>query len=66
MITEACILIGGAVGAIAGAALSSTEKGEELNDRLDDAFGTFDDNDSDSLPDDTYRIILWKLITNFM
>ena len=58
MITEACILIGGAVGAIAGAALSSTETGEELNDRLDDAFGTLDDEDTDSLSDDTYRIIL--------
>ena len=58
MITEACILIGGAVGAIAGAALSNTEKGQELNDRLDDAFGTLDHDDSDSLPDDTYRIIL--------
>ncbi len=58
MITEACILIGGAVGAIAGAALSSTEKGEELNDRLDDAFGLSEDKDTDSLSDDTYRIIL--------
>lgn len=58
MITEACILIGGAVGAIAGAALSNTEKGQELDDRLNDAFGTLDDNGSDSLPDDTYRIIL--------
>ena len=58
MITEACILIGGAVGAIAGAALSSTETGEELNDRLDDAFGTLDDEDTDSLSDDTYRILL--------
>ena len=58
MITEACILIGGAVGALAGAALSSTEKGQELNDRLNDAFGTLDDEDTDSRSDDTYRIIL--------
>ena len=58
MITEACILIGGAVGAIAGAALSSTETGEELNDRLDDAFGLSEDEDTDSLSDDTYRILL--------
>lgn len=58
MITEACILIGGAVGALVGAALSSTEKGQKLNDRLDDAFGLSEDEDSDSMPDDTYRIIL--------
>ena len=60
MITDACILIGGAVGAIAGAALSNTEMGQELNDRLDDAFGTLDDENTDSLSDDTYRILLWK------
>lgn len=58
MITEACILIGGAVGAIAGAALSNTEKGQELDDRLNDAFGLSEDEDSDSPSDDTYRIIL--------
>jgi gas vesicle protein len=34
MITEACILIGGAVGAIVGAAVGSTEKGQKLNSIL--------------------------------
>ena len=53
MITEACILIGGAVGAIAGAAVSNTEWGQELNNTLEDSFGMLEHDDTDLLTDDT-------------
>lgn len=42
MITKACMLVLGGVGAIVGAVLLTTEKGKELNENLTDAFDLFD------------------------
>jgi hypothetical protein len=51
MITEACMLIGGAIGALIGAGLSTTEKGQELDEKLKDAMDVFDNKVSKYLPD---------------
>lgn len=37
------ILVGGGVGALVGAVLSRTKKGEEIDEKLEDAFGKFND-----------------------
>ena len=50
MITEACILIGGGVGALIGAALSTTDKGKEIDQNLTDALDTYEDRLSELLP----------------
>jgi hypothetical protein len=52
MLTEALIILGGAAGAIAGAAASNTEWGQEIEDKLEEAFGFLEDGDTDLLSDD--------------
>ena len=51
MLTEACILLGGGVGALVGAALSTTETGQELDEKLNDALDLYEDRISDHIPD---------------
>ena len=51
MLTKACMLVFGGIGAIVGAALSTTEKGKELDENLNDAIDIFDDRISKHLPD---------------
>ena len=57
MITEACVLIGGGIGALIGAALSSTEKGKEIDQNLTDALDTYEDRLSEYLPADKIKDI---------
>lgn len=51
MLTEVCILLGGGIGALVGGALSTTEAGQELDEKLNDALGSGDDEGSDHIPD---------------
>ncbi|MBP5602416.1 MAG: hypothetical protein J6X78_06785 [Treponema sp.] len=57
MITEVCVLIGGALGALAGAAISSTEKGQEIDDILSDAFDGLKDEVSGALLDGVHDVL---------
>lgn len=38
MLTLACVLIGGGIGAIAGAAAMTTEKGKEINQHMEESW----------------------------
>ena len=51
MLTEACVLIGGGVGALIGAALSTTDVGQEMDEKLNDALDLYEDRISDLIPD---------------
>ncbi len=51
MLEKACMLVFGGIGAIVGAALSTTEKGKELDGKLNDAMDVFDNKVSKYLPD---------------
>lgn len=58
MITTACILIGGGVGALIGAALSTTGKGKEIDQNLTDALDTYEDKLSEYLPVDKIKDLI--------
>ena len=58
MITEACVLIGGGIGALIGAAVSSTDKGKEINQNLTDALDNYEDRLSGYLPVDKIKDII--------
>ena len=58
MITEACVLIGGGIGALIGAAVSSTDKGKEINQNLTDALDNYEDRLSEYLPVDKIKDII--------
>ena len=48
--TKLLIIVGGAVGALVGAVLSTTEKGKEMDKNLNDALDIFDNRISKYLP----------------
>ncbi len=58
MITETCVLIGGGIGALIGASLSSTDKGKEIDQNLTDALDTYEDRISEYLPADKIKDII--------
>lgn len=58
MITEACVLIGGGIGALIGAVASSTDKGKEIDQNLTDALDTYEDRLSEYLPADKIKDII--------
>ena len=60
MITEACVLIGGGIGALIGAAVSSTDKGKEINQNLTDALDNYEDRLSEYLPVDKIKDIIGR------
>ena len=56
MFTNALIAVCGGIGAIVGAAVSTTEKGKEMEENLRDALDIFDDRFADFLPDLTEKV----------
>ena len=56
MFTSALIAVCGGIGAIVGAAVSTTEKGKEMEENLRDALDIFDDRFADLLPDLTEKV----------
>ena len=56
MLTSALIAVCGGIEAIVGAAISTTEKGKEMEENLRDALDLFDDRFSEYLPDLTEKV----------
>ncbi len=50
MLITVCALVCGGIGAIVGAAVSTTEKGKEIDEKLNDALDVFEDKVSKYLP----------------
>ena len=56
MLTSTLIAVCSGIGAIVGAAVSTTEKGKEMEENLRDALDIFDDRFADFLPDLTEKV----------